>query len=586
MFKSIQWRIGLSYLVLIVVCMALLSAYLLNYVRDYYLSNLEPQMVAEAHLVADSAEKRMASGNSDELDPLTKKLASETNSRITIIRRDGVVLGDSVQDPALMENHSQRPEVIQALASKVGESSRYSATVKYDMFYVAVPINVDGEVAGVARVSLPLEEINKSLQTAALNVGLAISAAAILAILLAILVARATTRSIRDLTCMAQGLAEGHLDQKIRVGSQDEVGKLAETFNQMSERLKETIETVSREHNRIAAILSSMADGIIIADSEGIVTLLNKAAERMLRLPQWDNAGRTIIEVVRDHELAQLVKECLSGTKPQEECVKLIEVGVPKRFLRAVVTPLWEGGAIHALVILQDLTELRRAEVVRREFVGNVSHELRTPLASIKALVETLRDGALEDPTAAQDFLNRMEIEVDGLTQLVRELLELSRIESGQVALKPERTDVLMLVTTATERLLAQAERAGIQLVTEIPPELPAVLADGERIQQVFSNLIHNAIKFTRAGGKVTISADTRDTAVCFSIADTGVGIPADDLPRIFERFYKADKSRSSGGTGLGLAIAKHIVQAHGGKIWAESIEGRGATFRFTLPLA
>jgi two-component system phosphate regulon sensor histidine kinase PhoR len=250
------------------------------------------------------------------------------------------------------------------------------------------------------------------------------------------------------------------------------------------------------------------------------------------------------------------------------------------------------------LVILQDLTQIRRLEMVRRDFISNISHELRTPLASLKALVDTLRDGALDDPPAAQRFLNRIETEVDSLTQMVQELLELSRIESGQVPLRLVPTPVAEVVTPPVERLHPQAERAGLGLSLALPPGLPLVLADAERAQQVVTNLVHNAIKFTRPGGQVTVRAyavedEGREPAsarhrseIVIEVVDTGVGIPADDLPRIFERFYKADRARSGGGTGLGLAIAKHIVQGHGGRIWAESVEGRGSKFYFSLPLA
>jgi two-component system phosphate regulon sensor histidine kinase PhoR len=236
------------------------------------------------------------------------------------------------------------------------------------------------------------------------------------------------------------------------------------------------------------------------------------------------------------------------------------------------------------LVILQDLTRVRRLETVRRDFISNISHELRTPLASLKALADTLRDGALEDPPAARRFLDRMEVEVDALTQMVQELLELSRIESGQVGFEIAPVPVADVINPPLERLRPQAERADLQLSIDLAPDLPPVLADAERMRQVITNLVHNAIKFTPPGGEVAISATAGQDEVIISVRDTGVGIPADDLPRIFERFYKADRARSGGGTGLGLAIAKHIVLAHGGRIWAESVEGRGSTFSVALP--
>jgi two-component system phosphate regulon sensor histidine kinase PhoR len=286
---------------------------------------------------------------------------------------------------------------------------------------------------------------------------------------------------------------------------------------------------------------------------------------------------------VRQHEIIALWQQC---HRTGDEQTELVEVGRQGPFLQAIVTSLGgvEPGAY--LVILQDLTRVRQLETVRRDFVSNISHELRTPLASLKALSETLRDGALEDPPAAKRFIDRMDIEVDALTQMVQELLELSRIESGQVPVRLTSVALREIIIPPVERLRPQAARAGIDLTVESDDRMPAVLADPERIQQVVTNLVHNAIKFTPAGGSVRVSSALRGDEVVVFVRDTGVGIPADDLPRIFERFYKADRARTGGGTGLGLAIARHIVRAHGGEIGAESIEGRGSAFHFTLPLA
>ncbi|MHB0870287.1 MAG: sensor histidine kinase, partial [Chloroflexota bacterium] len=261
------------------------------------------------------------------------------------------------------------------------------------------------------------------------------------------------------------------------------------------------------------------------------------------------------------------------------------EVGPSRKFLRIVATPLRRGQE-GALALLQDLTEIRRMETVRRDFVANVSHELRTPLASLKALVETLEEGASAEPEVARDFLSKMHVEVDGLAQMVTELLELSRIESSRVALSFEPEELEPLVRGAADRLAAQADRASLKLSVQLPADLPRVAANRERIQQVLVNLIHNAIKFTPAGGEIVVGALRRGDQVHIWVADTGVGITPDALPRIFERFYKADRSRSGGGTGLGLAIARHVVEAHGGRIWAESIEGKGSTFTLSLPVA
>jgi two-component system phosphate regulon sensor histidine kinase PhoR len=260
-----------------------------------------------------------------------------------------------------------------------------------------------------------------------------------------------------------------------------------------------------------------------------------------------------------------------------------VEAGRQGLFLQAIATPLRDVGPQASLVILQDLTRIRRLETVRRDFISNISHELRTPLASLQALVDTLRDGALDDPPATRRFLDRIETEVQSLSQMVQELLELSRIESGQAPMHLIPTPVADVVFPPVERLRSQAERAGLSIIMNLPSDLPPVLADAERAQQVITNLVHNAIKFTPARGTVTISAEPVDEEVVISVCDTGVGIPSEDLPRIFERFYKADRARSGGGTGLGLSIARHIVQAHGGRIWAESVEGEGSNFHVSL---
>jgi two-component system phosphate regulon sensor histidine kinase PhoR len=325
-----------------------------------------------------------------------------------------------------------------------------------------------------------------------------------------------------------------------------------------------------------------MADGVLITDEAGEVQLVNAAAARILDTTEGQALGRSFGQVVPHHALIELWKACRERGEEQMEAVELGSQGL---FLQAIITPFEEAEVEGYLVILQDLTRIRRLETVRRDFISNISHELRTPLAGLKALVDTLRGGAIKDPVATKRFLKRMEAEVDSLTQMVEELLELSRIESRRVPLRLSPTAVAEVVIPPCERLRPQAERAGLDLTVLLPPDLPRILADMERMQQVLTNLVHNAIKFTPPGGSITVEARQVEDEVVISVRDTGVGIPADDLPRIFERFYKADRARSGGGTGLGLAIAKHLVQGHGGRIWAESVEGQGSTFYFTLPV-
>ncbi len=590
MFGRLQWRIAASYAALIGLVLLALGLYLVDFLRAQQLAALEAQLGRQARLVADDVEVRLATQGAADLDPLAKRLGQAIGARLTLIAADGTVLGDSDGDPASMENHATRPEVVQALRDGSGESQRRSATLDKELLYVAVPMARDGAVIGVVRVALPVREIEEASSRVGAAVAGALVVAALLSTALAILLARVTTDRVQALTRAAQRLAAGELDQPIPTGGRDEVGILARAFDDMAQRLRRHVRAIDDQRGRLAAVLSHMADGVVIADRDGVVRLANPAAARLLRIAPARAEGRSLMTVVRDHEVAEVVRRALDGSAPADEGL-LVELGPPgrSRAVRALASriPAAAGTDEQVLLVLQDVTDLRRTEAVRREFVANVSHELRTPVASLKALVETLEDGARDERDAAREFLGRMHVEVDGLAQLVEELLELSRIEAGRVGLALRAVDLGPVVGAAAERLRPQAERQGLALSLELRPGLPLVRADPERLQQVVVNLVHNAVKFTPPGGRVVVSTEPRAGEVAVVVADTGVGIAPDALPRLFERFYKADRARATGGTGLGLAIAKHLVQAHGGRIWADSAgEGRGARFTFCLPVA
>jgi len=580
---SIRWRIAVPYVLLILLSMAGLGVYLSNLVRDAYLDRLETQLATEARVIGDVIALPLAQDKpGTDLDLQAKRYADLLDARVTIIDVDGVVLGESDEDRLQMDNHLFRPEVQQALAEGQGSSIRFSRTVEYDMMYVARRVTWDDQVVGFARVALPLRQIAvdvNQLRWAVLSAALLTAGGAGL---LALLIAERTARPVRQLTEVVQRVAEGDLHARLLPTTRDEVGTLTRAFNQMSDRLRGTITMLVEERGRLATVLDNMADGVVITDGDGSVRLINPAAARLLGTSEETAMGHSFAGAVRDHRIIDLWRQCREGC---DELVDLIEGGHNRPFLQVVVTPLRDAEPGANLVILQDLTQVRQMETVRRDFISNISHELRTPLASLKALADTLRDGALEDPPAARRFLDRVEVEVDALTQMVQELLELSRIESGQVGFEIEPVPVVEVVQPPVERLRPQVERADLHLTIDLPSDLPLVLADVDRVRQVITNLTHNAIKFTPPGGAVTVSAAADQDEVVISVRDTGVGIPADDLPRIFERFYKADRARAGGGTGLGLAIAKHIVFAHGGRIWAESIEGRGSTFYVALPV-
>ena len=581
MFHSIRWRIAITFVALILICIGGLSAYLLQFVKTDYVDNLRMQLITQAQLIADASQPYLESEQIEDINNLTRRLGEKTDARITIIDNDGVVLSDSEENPGTMENHGSRPEIIDALSIGMGNSIRYSTTLNCDMMYVAVPISAEGTTYGIARVSIPLSEINESLKHMKQRIVIGTIIAALIAILVALEISRATTRPLKELTRMSRKMSHGELDQKIQVTSRDEIGGLAEAFNTMTTRIKEMVTLLTNERDKMATILSSMSDGIFIIDDKSQVTMINRVAEEMFSLSSDEASGRSFIEVVRDHEMDEVLQQCLKTGKQQ---TKLVQTKPGKQLLGVIATPMEsEAGC---LVLFQDLTELRRLETVRSDFISNISHELRTPIASLKILAETLQEGAIDDASVAQEFLHKMNTETDRLAQMVNELGELSRIESGEVSLKPEAIDLFEVLSRSAERLRAQAERGEVKLELDVSSDLPKAKADKEQAEQVLVNLIHNAIKFTPPKGKITLSAKEENENILVTVADTGVGIPTDDLPRIFERFYKADKARAGGGTGLGLAIARHIIEAHGGRIWAESIEGKGATFNFTLPAA
>jgi two-component system phosphate regulon sensor histidine kinase PhoR len=354
------------------------------------------------------------------------------------------------------------------------------------------------------------------------------------------------------------------------------VGELSSAVAALVRGFAERLSLLESDRLHLAAVLDQMTDAVLIVDADGRVGLFNPAARRLFPV----EAGASVVEVLRDYQLADLWQR---ASRQRGIVTEEVEIGMPRRFLQVNLIPMAGGG--RTLLLFQDLTRLRRLETVRRDFVSNLSHELRTPLASLKTLAETLHDGALEDPPAARRFLGRMQTEVDAMVQIVNELLELSRIESGQVPLKMRALSPAALVHSVFERMFLQAERARLGMRVECPPDLPDVKADPPRLEQALMNLVHNAVKFTPPGGEIVLSAAQEGEAVVFAVQDTGVGIPVDDLPRIFERFYKADRARSGGGTGLGLSIARHLVEAHSGRLWAESEEGRGSKFYFSIPV-
>jgi len=385
-------------------------------------------------------------------------------------------------------------------------------------------------------------------------------------------------RRLREYTLLLEHAAENKFPQGNLPSDVRNLEQLSNAVHALGADYEERLSSLDEERARLEATLTQMTDGVLIVDTQGRILMSNPAAEKMFAEGEA-LVGKTVSVALRHHQLIETWRKCQKSGQMQSDSV---EFTATRKFLQIIAIP--DKHASGAILLVQDLTHIRRLETVRRDFISNVSHELRTPLASLRALTETLQEGALEDPPAARRFLGRIQIEVDALTQMATELLELSRIESGQVPLERKSIQPATLLNSTADRMKMQAERAGLILEVNCPQDLPSIRADLPRLEQVLVNLIHNAVKFTPPGGTVTLTATQESTLIRFAVRDTGAGIPMDDLPRIFERFYRVDRSRTGGGTGLGLSIAKHLVEAHAGKIWAESREGEGSTFFFTIP--
>lgn len=589
--RSIRTRLAITFGLLMLTAMAALGTMLIRTESARFRRDVDDRLLAEARLAAEAVAPEVRGGSLESMQALTGRLAAVAGARMTVIAPDGTVLGDSDLDPRTMENHAGRPEVQQALAGGSGASTRRSASEDVDFRYVAVVIRDRGEVLGVCRLATTTEAIEANLRRIAGTVVLAAAGSAVAGLAAATLLAGAITRPLLRLRDAVRGLTDHGFEPppapvSTPGGGGSEVEDLAAAFDTMSDRLNATFVSLSEERSRLQALLASSTDLLLVLDKFGIIRYLNPAAERQIGAA----VGRSLLEATRSHELNDLVRALPRAQDtdygaPAARQSSTLSLDGGEHWLLATVSPVRGGGGWATLVILHDVTEVRRAEVARRDFVANVSHELRTPLAGIKAIVETLQDGAMDDPPAAADFLTRVDAEVDRLVQLVEELLQLARIESG-TELTLGEVSVEYLLNAAAERFRPMAERNNIALTLDVAANLPALQADERRLGQAVGNLIHNALKFTPAGGAVRVRAEAGSGAVRVEVTDTGEGILPDDLPRIFERFYMADRARSSRGAGLGLAIVKHVTRAHGGNVDVVSTPGEGATFTITLPVA
>jgi len=587
---SIQHKITLIFVIISAVILCSVFFYLTKNLTDYTYkrikTNVTKQIALSKSYLTDAAFNDIISYD---LDDIADKIGRDLDLRVTLMGLDGTVYGDSELEGDKLrkvENHLYRPEVQQALKSGYGESRRFSTTIKEDFLYIASVFNKK-DTSGIVRLSIPLSEIDQLLISLRHMLGFSLLAAFILAILVSYLASYFISRPLKEIALASQDIAQGNYSKKISLRSNDEIGDLAKTFNYMSEQVKSRIEEVSENKSRLEAVFLSMFEGVMIIDVSGSILLMNEALKNSLRIEE-DPLGKRPIEVIRNLQIQEIADNTLrsNGDLISQEISTLLP---EEKILLVHATPIKKDANIEgAVLVFHDVTNLRKLEIIRQEFVANVSHELRTPISSIKGYAETLLDGALKDKENAKDFLKIILSDSNRLASLIDDLLNLSRIESGKLAMEMKSYKLLPLVEKVVASLKGQIEKKLIALTISIPQNIPNILADETRIKQVVLNLIDNAIKYNNPNGEILITANETNDSVKVDITDTGIGIPQKDLPRLFERFYRVDKARSRelGGTGLGLSIVKHIIQAHNGEVSVQSIEGQGSTFSFTLPKA
>jgi two-component system phosphate regulon sensor histidine kinase PhoR len=555
--------------------------------RRFYENEVAADLLARAQIL----ETRMGPsllGAPAELDLLCKRLGEQTQTRLTVMDPAGRVLGDSDHDPQTMDNHATRPEMAAALAGETGRSMRYSDTLRRHMLYVAVPVRRDGALVAVVRTSLPLRAID-----AALRAGYGSMAAGVLIVLglgagASFLLVGTLTRPLADMRLAADRFARGDLAARVPEPRSAELGALARALNGMAVQLDTRLREIVRQRNEQEAVLSSMVEGVVAVDDAERVLDLNQAATRLLGVEAASARGRSVQEVVRNTELQHLVAGILAEAPGPAETAFVLH-GDEDRFIQAHGAVLRDpaGRRIGAVVVLNDVTRLKRLEQVRRDFVANVSHELKTPITALKGCLETLADGAVSDPDQERRFVDIMVRHADRLEAIVEDLLSLSRLEHeeerGRVPLEPAAVQPVLLA--AAQTCAGRAAEKRIEVRVECPDDLRAAV-NAPLLEQAVVNLIDNAVKNSEPGTAVRVSARLVEGRATIRVADQGCGIEKRHLSRIFERFYRVDQARSRtlGGTGLGLAIVKHIALVHGGQVGVESTPGAGSTFSIALP--
>jgi two-component system, OmpR family, phosphate regulon sensor histidine kinase PhoR len=594
-----KFRARLTLLFIVLIGSSVLAAglFMAKLMRDSHIEALQDHMVRELHVVLVTFDWKRTGTDAELTRYYTTQaiqLRNSANARVTYIRADGKVLGDSDSDPSLMENHLTRQEIVDAQKQEKGFSIRFSQTIGRNMLYVAVPVKENGITMGYLRLAMSLQQVEESIHHlwSFLLVGLLL--VFLLAVLISYRLAFSITRPIEMITRVAKQITDMNYRARVQITKKDEIGQLGQALNQMADSLQLQMNRILEDEGRLKSVLENMTSGVLMIDREGKIVLLNRSAEEVLGFSAQELLGKKYDEAKQQHEFAQMIQECLETKEHIRE--EMIFYYPNERILEINLNPIhqsddeWAG----VLVVIQDTTAVRRLERMRSEFVANVSHELKTPVTAIKGFAETLLGGALSDKETAKSFLQIIFDESERLNRLIGDILELSKIESKRIPLQFSPIHLKAFVEKGLHVVSSEAKKKSIELEMQVPEDL-YIEADEDRLRQILNNLLSNGINYSPEGGRVKVKAESvasgyegseHDT-IRFTIADTGIGIPKKDLPRIFERFYRVDKarSRSSGGTGLGLSIVKHLVELHRGTIRVESEVGIGSKFIIEMPI-
>ncbi|MBU2516136.1 MAG: HAMP domain-containing protein [Proteobacteria bacterium] len=582
------WILG-GCLVVVVCTLVFVAVVMERSLSSHMLELVRSSMQREILTVREVVRDRWRPGEGiPAADRLADELGRIVGSRVTLITPQGKVLGDSRMPQGEvpgMVNHADRPEIVQAMAQGEGSAVRYSSTLGFDLMYTALRLDGPNGQKLLVRLALPLSQVQQALSRTRGLVLWAMFLGVLLSIGVAYLVARGISRPVQQLTRTAASIAAGDLSRRFTRYPRHEIGELGRAFDQMADNLQSTIDDITQSRDRLEAILRGMVEGVLVIDNDGYVLLANQALMKMLELKAVP-PGRLPSEIMRNADLLEALDEARAGREYVWREIKTL--GATPRHLEAhVVRISGEASGPGMVCVLHDITERKRLEKTRRDLVANVSHELRTPLTAVRGAAETLLDGALDSPQYARHFAELILRQSHRLERLVQDLMELARLESGESPPRPRPINAAELADSVMEAVTDLAQAQNTELERRLPREPLVFAADARQVEQAVLNLLDNAIKYTGQAGRVTLAMEARDQEVIISVSDTGPGIAAEYLPRLFERFFRVDtnRSREMGGTGLGLAIVKHIAQVHHGRVEVDSAPGRGSTFRLILPL-